>query len=136
MIDLVGGHIDVMFDQSANSLPQVRDGTIKAYAVTSPVRLAPSPDIPTVDEAGLRKFYIAVWHGLWAPRGTPDDVIAKLHAAARETLSDPELRARLTDLGQNVPQPDQMSAEALSDLQKAEIAKWWPILKSANIKSE
>jgi len=136
MVDLIGGHIDVMFDQSSNSLPHIRDGTIKSYAVTSRARLAPAPDVPTVDEAGLPNFYIAVWNGLWAPRGTPESVIAKLNSAAQEALRDPSLRERLAALGQDVPRPDQASPAALGILQQAEIAKWWPILKSANVKAE
>ncbi len=136
MIDLVGGHIDVMFDQSANSLPHIRDGAIKAYAVTSQARLAAAPDIPTVDEAGLANFYIAVWYGLWAPKGTPGEVVAKLNSAAVEALRDSSLRERLAALGQDVPRPDQASPAALGALQAAEIAKWWPILKLANVKAE
>jgi tripartite-type tricarboxylate transporter receptor subunit TctC len=136
MIDLVGGHIDVMFDQSANSLPHVRDGAIKSYAVTNRERLVSAPDIPTVDEAGLPNFHIAVWHGLWAPRGTPESVIAKLNSAARAALQDPALRERLSALGWAFPLPDQTSPAALGAVQKADIAKWWPILKSANVKAE
>jgi tripartite-type tricarboxylate transporter receptor subunit TctC len=136
MIDLVAGHIDMMFDQSANSLAHVRTGSIKAYAVTSPTRLSPTPDIPTVDEAGLPGFHIAVWHGLWAPKGTPDDVVAKLNGAARTVLDDPAMREKFASVGQSTPAPDQMTPAALAALQKAEIAKWWPILKAASVKAE
>ena len=136
MLDLVGAHIDVMFDQSANSLPHVRDGTIKPYAVTSHARLVSAPDVPTVDEAGLPKFYIAVWHGLWAPRGTPESVVAKLSSAAQEALRDPSLADRLAAVGGVFPRPDQASPAALKTLQKTEIAKWWPLIKSANVKAE
>ncbi|AMN40610.1 tripartite tricarboxylate transporter substrate-binding protein [Rhodoplanes sp. Z2-YC6860] len=137
MIDLVGGHIDVMFDQSANSLPHVRTGAIKAYAVTSATRLAPAPNIPTVDEAGLPGFHVAVWHGLWAPKATPADVVAKLNAAAREVMErDPAVREKFAALGQSIPEPDQLAPAALMEWQKAEIAKWWPVLKAANVKAE
>jgi tripartite-type tricarboxylate transporter receptor subunit TctC len=137
MIDLVGGHIDVMFDQSANSLPHVRTGGIKAYAVTSPTRLAPAPNIPTVDEAGLPGFHIAVWHGLWAPKATPVDIVAKLNAAAREVMErDPAVREKFAALGQSIPEPDQLTPAALLEWQKAEIGKWWPVLKAANVKAE
>jgi tripartite-type tricarboxylate transporter receptor subunit TctC len=136
MIDLIGGQIDVMFDQAANSLPQIREGAIKAFAVTSAARLQAAPDIPTVDEAGLPHFYVEVWHGLWAPKGTPPQIVAKLNAAALDALGDPLVRERLTALGLSFPDPADGSPTALSALQKSEIAKWWPIVKAANIKGE
>lgn len=134
--DLVAGHVDVMFDQASNSLPYVRSGAIKAYAVTSPKRLASAPDIPTVDEAGLKGFYIAVWNGLWVPKGTPGEVTAKLNKAAVRALAEPALLKRFADLGQDVPGPEQLEPSALSRFQKAEIEKWWPILRAAKIKAE
>jgi tripartite-type tricarboxylate transporter receptor subunit TctC len=136
MQDLVARQIDVMFDQAANSLPQLRNATIKAYAVTAKERLSSAPDIPTVDEAGLPGFYIAVWTALWAPAGTPKPVIAKLNAAVVDALGNPTVRARLADLGQDIPPPDQQTPAALGVLQKAEIEKWWPIIKAANIRPE
>jgi tripartite-type tricarboxylate transporter receptor subunit TctC len=136
MIDLIAGQIDVMLDQPANSLPQIRDGAIKAYAVTSATRLPTAPDIPTVDEAGLPHFYVEVWHGLWAPKGTPPEIVAKLNAAAQAALRDPLVRERLTALGLSFPDPTDVSPAALGSLQKSEIAKWWPIVKLADIKGD
>ena len=134
--DVIAGQVDIMFDQAANSLPQVRAGKIRGYAVTAAKRLASAPDIPTVDEAGLPNFYISVWHGLWAPKGTPSEVIAKLTSAVRESLADPAVHKRLVELGQDIPPLEQQTPEALLAHHKAEIDKWWPIIKAANIKGE
>ena len=136
MQDLIAGQIDLMILDPPTSLPQVRAGSIKAYAVTAKTRLAAAPDIPTVDEAGLPGFYISLWNGLWAPKGTPKDIIAKLNAAVVEALADPTVRQRLADLGQEIPPREQQTPEALAHFQKAEIEKWWPIIKAANIKGE
>jgi tripartite-type tricarboxylate transporter receptor subunit TctC len=134
--DLMAGQIDVMFDQASNSLPQVRGGTVKAFAVTSRSRLASAPDIPTVDEAGLAELYIAYWHGIWAPKGTPGDVIAKLNASIVLALADPTVQKRFLELGQETPPPERQMPAALKSHQAAEIAKWWPIVEAANIKAE
>ncbi len=134
--DLVSGQIDLILDQSSNSMNQVRAGTIKAYAVTAKERLASAPDIPTVDEAGAPGLYISVWYGLWVPHGTPSGVVAKLNAAAMDAMADPTVRSRMADLGLDIPPREQQSPAALAALQKAEIAKWWPIVKAANIKGE
>src|SRR5262249_41469511 len=134
--DVMAGQIDLMFDQAANSLPQVRGGKIRAYAVTAKTRIVSAPDIPTVDEAGLPDFYIAVWHALWAPKGTPKEIIGKLTGAVRESLADPTVQKRLVELGQDLPPPEQQSPAALAAYHKAEIDKWWPIIKAANIKGE
>jgi tripartite-type tricarboxylate transporter receptor subunit TctC len=136
MQDLMAGHIDATFDQAANSLPQVRAGRIRAYAVTAPARLAAAPDIPTVDEAGLPGFYMAVWHAFWVPKGTPRPVVDKLNAAVREALRDPEVRRKLADLGQDIMPPEQQTPEALRAHHKAEIDKWWPVIRQAGIKAE
>jgi tripartite-type tricarboxylate transporter receptor subunit TctC len=134
--DLVAGQIDLMLDSPTTSLPQVRAGSIKAYAVTSKSRLAAAPDIPTVDEAGLPGMYLSVWFALWAPKGTPKDVITRLNLAARSALADPAMVSRLADLAQESFPPDQQTPEALGALQKADIEKWWPIIKAAGIKGE
>ncbi len=136
MQDMLAGHIDLNFDQAANSLPQVRAGQIRAYAVTAKTRLAAAPDIPTVDEAGVPGFYIAVWHGLWAPKKTPKEVMAKLVAATRAALANPLVQKRLADLGQEIPALDQQTPEALRAHHKAELEKWVPLIKAANIKLE
>jgi tripartite-type tricarboxylate transporter receptor subunit TctC len=134
--DLLAGQIDFMVDSPTTALPQVRAGSIKAYAVTAKSRLAAAPDIPTVDEAGLSGMYLSVWLGLWAPKGTPNEVIARLNSAVRGALADPATQSRLADLAQEVFPPDQQTPEALRALQKADIEKWWPIIKAAGIKAE
>jgi tripartite-type tricarboxylate transporter receptor subunit TctC len=134
--DLLAGTIDVLLDTPAVSLPHVKSGDLKTYAVTAKNRLAIAPDIPTTDEAGLPGYYFSFWHALWAPKGTPKDIIAKLNAAVQTTLADPETRQRLIDLAQDIYPPEQRTPEALHDFQKAEIEKWWPIIKAAGIKAE
>ncbi len=134
--DLLAGNIDFMFDHVANALPHVQEGKIRAYAVTSDQRLPSAPDIPTVDEAGLPKLHVSIWFGLWAPRGTPKDIVLKLNSAVKDALADPAIREKLAALGQVIPPADQQSPEALAAHQKTEIEKWWPIVKAANIKIE
>jgi len=134
--DLVAGQIDLMFDQAANSIPQIQAGKIKVFAVTAKQRMKTLPDVPTVDEAGLPGLYIAVWHGLWAPRGTPKEVTAKLSAAIMESLADPQVREKFIGLGQEIPEPAQQTAQALRAYHEAEIKLWWPLIKAANIKIE
>jgi tripartite-type tricarboxylate transporter receptor subunit TctC len=133
--DLVAGQIDLLFDQAANSLSQYRSGNVKAYAVMAPARWAPAPEVPTVDEAGVPKLYATYWHGMWAPKGTPKDVIAKLNGAIVTALADPGVREKFADLGQDIPPVSQQTPEALAAQHKAEIEKWWPIIKAANIKA-
>ncbi len=136
MQDLLAGQVDMMIDVPTSSLPQVRAGAIKAFAVAAKSRLAGAPEIPTVDEAGLPGFYAPVWYALWAPKATPREVIARLNAALVEALADTTVRTRLAEIGQEVVPREQQTPEALRALQKADIEKWWPIIKSANIKGE
>jgi tripartite-type tricarboxylate transporter receptor subunit TctC len=136
MQDLVAGQIDLMIDNVANSLPQVRAGAIKSYAVTAKNRLLQAPDIPTVDEAGLPGVYMSTWYALFAPKGTSREIVAKLNAAAVNALADPAVNSRLLDLAQSIPPHNQQTPEALAAFQKGEIEKWWPIIKAANIKAE
>jgi tripartite-type tricarboxylate transporter receptor subunit TctC len=136
MKELVGAHIDLTFDQAISALPYVRGGEVQAYAVTAGARLAAAPDIPTIDEAGAPGVYISTWSGLWVPKGTPKDIIRKLTSAAMDALGDPAVRQRLEDLGQVIPPREQQTAEALGAYHKAEIEKWWPIIKAAGIRAE
>jgi tripartite-type tricarboxylate transporter receptor subunit TctC len=136
MQDLIAGRIDLIFDLVANSLPQVRAGSVKAYAVLARSRLSIAPEIPTVDEGGLPGLHVSSWQAVWAPIGTPKPVIEKLNAAVVETLGDPVVRQRLRDIAQEIPSRNEQTPEALFQLQKAEIEKWWPIIKAAGIKAE
>jgi tripartite-type tricarboxylate transporter receptor subunit TctC len=133
---LLGEQIDVLLNTPAVSVEQMRGGTIKVYAVTAKSRLAMAPDIPTTDEGGLPGFYFSFWHALWAPKGTPPEVVAKLNGALRHALADPGVRKKLTDLAQEIFPPDQQSPGALATFQQAEIDTWWPIIKDAGIKAQ
>jgi tripartite-type tricarboxylate transporter receptor subunit TctC len=134
MQDLLAGQVDLMIVQPSLALPQMKAGNIRAYAVTSSTRSPSAPDLPTVDEAGAPGLHVAIWHGIWAPKGTPTHIVAKLNAAIQTALADPMLRRRFAAMGQEIPTVDQQSPEALVSLQKNEIARWWPIIKTAGIK--
>jgi tripartite-type tricarboxylate transporter receptor subunit TctC len=134
--DLVGGQIDIIVDQASNSMQQIRAGRIRAYAISDTKRLKAAPEIPTAEEAGLPGFHMTLWNGLWVPKGTPKDAIARLNAAAVEAMADPAVQKRLNDLGLEVPARDQLTPQALGRWHKAEVDKWWPIIKKAGIKPE
>src|SRR5947208_12599041 len=134
--DLVAGQIDLTFTQVASALAQVRAGQLKAYVVMSKTRWSATPDTPTIDEAGVPGLHASFWHGLWAPKGTPKDVVATLHAAVVESLADPSVRRRFSDVGQEIWPRDKQTPQALAAQQQAEIEKWWPIIKAANIRAE
>lgn len=134
--DLIAAHIDLIFDQATNSLPYARSGKLRAYAVTAKTRLTAAPDIPTVDEAGLPGLYISVWFGIWAPKNTPRVAITKLNGAIVESLADAIVRKRFADFGQEISPRDQQTPEVLGAYHKAEIEKWWPVIKAAGIRAE
>jgi tripartite-type tricarboxylate transporter receptor subunit TctC len=136
MQDLVAGQVDLLVIQAAAALPQVRAGTIKAIANLSPRRSAAVPDIPTADEVGVPGVYASGWFGFFAPKGTPKDVIAKLNAAMVEALADPAIRKRFTDLGLDVASSEHQTPDGLAAFHKAEIEKWWPIIREAGLRAE
>ncbi len=134
--DMLAGHLDLTVLQASELLPQVRAGNITAYAVLAETPWAAAPDIATVDAAGVPGLYMPFWHGLWVPQGTPREVVAKLNAAVIDALADPAARQRFAQLGQEIFPREQQTPEALGAYQRAEIKKWWPIIKAANIKGE
>jgi tripartite-type tricarboxylate transporter receptor subunit TctC len=136
MQDLVAGQIDMFCAEASQTLSFLRAGTIKAYAVMSKTRWPAAPEVPTLDEVGAPGMYISFWNGLWAPKGTPADAIARLNAAVVETLADATVRARLTELGHVIATREEQTPEGLAAFHRAEIDKWWPIIKAANIKPD
>jgi len=136
MQDLMSGQVDIDIESPVVALPQIRAATIKGYAIAAKHRSAAAPEIPTVDEAGLPGFYVSNWFALFAPRGLPKHVAAKLNAAAVDALADPAVRQRIADIGQEIPPREDQTPEALAAVQKADIEKWRPIIKAAGIKAE
>jgi tripartite-type tricarboxylate transporter receptor subunit TctC len=134
--DMLAGQIDLSCPEAGQTLPQYRAGSIKAYAVLTPQRWFAAPDVPTIDEAGVPGLHFPFWHGMWAPKGTPKDVIARIDAAVVDALADPGVRQRFNELGHEIVPREQQTPQALHAFHKAEIAKWWPIIKAANIKLE
>jgi tripartite-type tricarboxylate transporter receptor subunit TctC len=136
MQDLLSGQINMMCTASGSFLPLVKNGQIRAYAVTATQRMAAAPDLPTVDEAGLPGIHTSVWNAIWGPKGTPHDAVAKLNAAARKAMDDPAVVQRVIDMGLDMPPKDQRTSEALAALQRSGIETWWPIMKAAGIKPQ
>ena len=134
--DLVAGQIDLQIEPASNYYSQVKAGAIKPYAITAKARIAAAREIPTTEEAGLPGFHAVLWYGLWVPKNTPKDIIAKLNAVMMEALADPMSRQRFVDLGLELPPREQQTPDALRAFQKAEADKWWPIIKAANIKGQ
>jgi tripartite-type tricarboxylate transporter receptor subunit TctC len=133
---IFAGEVDLFVSQIATIAAHLKGGRIRTYAVMAPRRQAAAPEIPTVDEAGLPGLHTSVWHAIWLPKGTPRDVVMKLNAAIVETLADPAVRQRFIDLGQELPSREQQTPEGLAAYHKAEIDKWWPLIKAAGIKGE
>ena len=130
---LIAGNVDFMCDLAANSLPFARNGQIKAYAVMAKHRWFAAPDVPTIEEMGVAGLYMSFWHGVWAPKGTPADVVVKLNDAVVRALADAVVRQRFSDQGHEIPPREQQTPQALHAHHKAEIEKWWPVIKSLNI---
>lgn len=133
MTDLIGGQVDFMCDQTTNTTPQIKGGKVKAYAVTTSTRVKSLPDLPTVQEAGIKDFHVGVWHGLWAPKGTPKPVIDKLEAALQSALKDPAVVQKFAELGTEPVPMSQATPAALGRHLKDEVAKWAPIIKKAGV---
>jgi tripartite-type tricarboxylate transporter receptor subunit TctC len=136
MQDLLAEHIDFMIEPSSNFKSLLAAGSVKPYAVTGRARLPSLPNVPTADEAGLSGFFASLWYGLWVPKGTPKNIIAKLNATMVQVLASPAARDRFADLGIQIAPLDQQSPEALQALQKADAARWWPVIKASHIKPE
>jgi tripartite-type tricarboxylate transporter receptor subunit TctC len=136
MQDVIAGHIDAVFITIAAAQSQVTAGTVKALGMTWQKRISIAPEIPTMDEAGLRNFYFALWSALFVPRGTPQTIVQKLNAAAVKTLADPAVRQKFEAQGCIIPSREEQTADSLRSYQKAEIAKWWPVVKAAGIKPD
>jgi tripartite-type tricarboxylate transporter receptor subunit TctC len=131
--DLLSGQVDLNMNQVSVFLPYLDDDRIRIYAVLAKQRMPQAPAVPTVDEAGLAGFHLSSWNGIWAPKGTPREVVRRLNAAVVETLSDATIRRRFSELGQVIPPPEQLTPEAFAAYQKAEIERWWPVIKAAGI---
>lgn len=133
MNDLLGGQVDLLCDQTTQTVPMIKEGRVKVFGVTSLKRLSALPNVPTLDEQGLKGFEVKVWHGMYAPKGTPAPVIEKLNVALRAAMQDPMVKQRLKDLSSDVPSPEKMTPAGLKSHLEAEINKWGPVIKKAGI---
>ena len=133
MTDLLGGQVDLLCDQTTQTVPMIRDGRVKIYGVTSTSRLAALPNVPTLDEQGLKGFEVKVWHGVYTPKGTPREITEKLNRALREALADAAVVKRMSDLSSDIPPAGKISPEGLRTHLQAEIAKWGPVIKKAGV---
>ena len=134
--DLASGQVDLMFDQAANALGPVRGGTVRAYAVMSKARWPALPGVPAIDESGVPGLYVSYWHGMWAPKGAPKEVVARLNAAVMHALADANVKKRLADVGHDIMPREQQTPQALAAYHKAEIEKWWPIIRASGLKAQ
>ena len=133
MIDLLGGQVDLLCDQTTQTVPLIKEGRVKVYGVTSLTRLSALPNVPTLNEQGLKGFEVKVWHGMYAPKGTPTPVLEKINAALRAAMQDPTVKQRLADLSSDIPPMEKISAAGLKNHLEAEIAKWAPVIKKAGV---
>jgi tripartite-type tricarboxylate transporter receptor subunit TctC len=133
MNDLLGGQVDLLCDQTTQTVPMIKDGRVKVYGVTTLKRLDALPNVPTLDEQGLKGFEVKVWHGLYAPKGTPAPVLEKINVALRAALADPMVKTRLAELSSDIPPSDKLTPAGLKNHLEAEIAKWGPVIKKAGI---
>jgi tripartite-type tricarboxylate transporter receptor subunit TctC len=133
MIDLLGGQVDLLCDQTTQTVPLIKEGRVKVYGVTSLTRLSALPNVPTLNEQGLKGFEVKVWHGMYAPKGTPTPVLEKINAALRAAMQDPTVKQRLADLSSDIPPMEKISAAGLKSHLEAEIAKWAPVIKKAGV---
>jgi len=134
--DLASGQVDLMFDQAANALGPVRGGRVRAYAVMSKARWPALPGVPAIDESGVPGLYVSYWHGMWAPKGAPKEVVTRLNAAVMHALADAKVKKRLADVGHDIMPREQQTPQALAAYHKAEIEKWWPIVRAAGLKAQ
>ena len=133
MNDLMGGQVDLLCDQTTQTVPIIKDGRVKVYGVTTLNRLPSLPNVPTLDEQGMKGFEVKVWHGMYAPKGTPKPVIDKLNAALRFAMEDPAVKQRMQDLSADIPPADKMTPNALKTFLESEINKWGPVIRKAGI---
>jgi tripartite-type tricarboxylate transporter receptor subunit TctC len=133
MTDLIGGQVDVLCDQTTQTVPIIKDNRVKVYGVTTTKRLAGLSNIPTLDEQGMKGFEVKVWHGLYAPKNTPKDALDKLNKALRDALNDPVIRQRMAELSSDIPPMDKVTPEGLRTHLEAEIAKWGPVIRKAGV---